>query len=447
MTDPDDLNPALARFRALYGPGEVLSLRAPARINILGEHVDYVTYLPTASLPFGSRQHAMMMLFRPSGDGRIRGASMQEPFAPFEFSLRDESPPEPNGQSWETWLFDRPAPAPHWSNYVKGAAFYARWKYGAALNQGFSFLIDSAIPANSGASSSSALVVLAGAAIRKVNQVECDLETLARESAQAEWYMGTRGGALDHTAICLSRAGHIIHLKHRQAPVEWIPIPDEGYRWVAFFTHPAPKGSEVMLAYNERAAVSRLIIPALRNEPEEKLPEAMTLAELAIRLPQVFRECERMFPALVRERRGHRLKLRARFDHHVGEIDLVNTAIATLGSASVSADAQMRALGGMLNRSHESLRDKYEVSTPEVEALIEILWNDSAIYGARMMGGGFGGNVLGLAAAGEAREAIERVQEAYYRPRGRNAWKEGSVMVSTPGTGLSSLDLSTMNGG
>jgi galactokinase len=107
----------------------------------------------------------------------------------------------------------------------------------------------------------------------------------------------------------------------------------------------------------------------------------------------------------------------------------------------------MRALGDMLNRSHESLRDKYEVSTPEVEELMKILWNDAAIYGARMMGGGFGGNVLALTAAGEVREAIARVQEAYYRPRGRYAREEGSVMVSTPGTGLSSLDLSLVNGG
>lgn len=444
MTDPDDLKAALDRFRTLYGPGEVRALRAPARINVLGEHVDYVTYLPTASLPFGSRQHAMTMLYRPTGDGIVRGASTQEAFAPFEFSLRDESL---TGQDWEAWIFDRPAPAPHWSNYVKGAVFYARWKHGPALNQGLSFLIDSAIPANSGASSSSALVVLAGAAIRQVNRVECELEMLARESAQAEWYMGTRGGALDHTAICLSRAGHVIHLQHRDTPVEWIPIPDADYRWVTFFTHPAPKGSEVMLAYNERAAVSRLILPALRNEMAGELPEAITPEELAVRLPQVYRECERVFPALVRERRGHPLKLRARFDHHVGEIDLVNRAIATIGNPALPPDAQMRALGDMLNRSHESLRDKYEVSTPEVEDLIEILWNDAAIYGARMMGGGFGGNVLALTAADEVRDAIARVQEAYYRPRGRNAWKEGSVMVSTPGTGLSSLDLSTVNRG
>jgi galactokinase len=89
------------------------------------------------------------------------------------------------------------APAPHWSNYVKGAVSFARWKYGARVERGFDFLIESSIPPQSGASSSSALVTLAGAAIRRVNRIDFELNELARDSSQAEWFVGTRGGALD----------------------------------------------------------------------------------------------------------------------------------------------------------------------------------------------------------------------------------------------------------
>ena len=62
-------------FLELYGDGPVTLLRVPARINILGEHIDYVSYIPTASLPFGSREHDMVMLYRASETGRVRGAS------------------------------------------------------------------------------------------------------------------------------------------------------------------------------------------------------------------------------------------------------------------------------------------------------------------------------------------------------------------------------------
>ena len=81
-TSVETLNAQLRRltsmceqFVQLYGDGPVSILRAPARINILGEHVDYVSYLPTASLPFGSREHNMLMLYRGSASGRVRGAS------------------------------------------------------------------------------------------------------------------------------------------------------------------------------------------------------------------------------------------------------------------------------------------------------------------------------------------------------------------------------------
>src|SRR5262245_2026676 len=126
------LSAALRRFRELYGDGEITALRAPARINILGEHVDYVSYLPTASLPFGSREHEMLMPFRaaPAGaEERVRGASMLEKFPPFIFRLDKEPILDQTKQSWESIVFNRPAPAPHWSNYVKGAVSFARWKY------------------------------------------------------------------------------------------------------------------------------------------------------------------------------------------------------------------------------------------------------------------------------------------------------------------------------
>jgi len=442
MAEQTRLSAALQRFRELYGDGEMRVLRAPARINILGEHVDYVSYLPTSSLSFASREHEMLMLFQTTDDGQIRGASMLEKFPPFSFALDEEAPEDHTKQTWESFVFNRPAPAPHWSNYVKGAVSFARWKYGASVKQGFNFLIESSIPPNSGASSSSALVVLAGAAIREANRLKCKLDELARDSSQAEWFMGTRGGALDHLTICLATRGHAVHISHSDNRTERVPLPDYRYRWLTFFSHPADKGREVMLEYNERVAVSRLLIPAILNDTKEgKMPKTITLDEVARIYPETFRECERAFPDLVRERRDLSLKLRARMRHHQDEAGRVETAVNLLFQTNTRDDEKMRELGDWINYSHRSLRRFYGVSTPKVERLVKIITADPQVYGARLMGGGFGGNVLALTTAENTQALIDRVQNEFYGPRGRDGVGEGSVMVSTPGNGLELLNL------
>lgn len=465
---------AVQCFHEFYGAGAVHVLRAPARINILGEHVDYVSYLPTASLALGSREHAMWLLWRATEDRQVRGASTDERFAPFSFPV-DEITADAAQHSWESYLFNRPLPAPHWSNYVRGAIAYARWQQGAQIKRGFSFLIDATIPPNSGASSSSALVVLSGAAIRLANQIEFQLAELARDSAQAEWFAGTRGGALDHMTICLAQAGSAVHIAHTEQRSEQVSLPDDELRWLTFFTHPADKGREVMLAYNERAAVARVLIPAVIsgwdvNKPQylahwvdcreawragaqraldglqallNELPATLTLQEAAEFYPPARAECQRLFPMLAQEKSATPLKLRDRAQHHLGEIRRVAAAVELLrGATSNEAEIEVvrRAFGQLINESHASLRDLYEVSTPQVERLVAIVRADPQVYGARLMGGGFGGNVLVLTTAANVQRLVARVQEEFYRPQGRDGINEGAVMISTPGAGLTMQD-------
>src|SRR5262249_47933159 len=154
---------------------------------------------------------------------------------------------------------------------------------------------------------------------------------------------------------------------------------------------------------NERAAVSRLLIPAmLVNNSVNDLPVAITFNDVARLYPETFDECARAFPALVSERRDRPLKLRDRALHHAGEVARVETAAKILIAGTLQPDKVMRELGRLISESHASLRDLYEVSTPEVERLIEIVNADSHVYGARLMGGGFGGNVLALTTAENA---------------------------------------------
>jgi galactokinase len=493
--DEDMLKGKLLRLRGscdlflkLYGDGAVSVLRAPARINILGEHVDYVSYLPTASLPFGSREHDMIMLYRASQNDQVRGASTFDVYPAFDFEL-SEGPPSSESddaqREWVTYLYDKPMPTPHWENYVKGAVFFARLKYGKRAQHGFDFVVDSSIPPGGGASSSSALTVLAGTAIREVNEIQYARDELARDSSQAEWYGGTRGGAMDQMTICLAQRHNAVHISYADMHTDLVPLPDQQFRWTTFFSHEADKGQNVMLEYNERSAVSRIIIPAIiehwrHNRPElyglfekaleefranslsaldslrqtlQELPEEITLAEVEREYRDAFRQCSLAFPALVRERREQALKVRDRALHHLGEVKRVTSALRILRDMSHAeiaegrevAHAGMRAIGELLDESHESLCVLYEVCTPEVDRLVEVIASDPQVYGARLMGGGFGGNVLALTTAEHLSSLIDRVQSGYYGPQGREGQSEGAIMVSTPGAGLSAIDADTVS--
>ncbi|HKS39082.1 MAG TPA: galactokinase family protein [Blastocatellia bacterium] len=456
-----------ALFERYYGGGTVKLLRAPARINILGEHVDYVSYLPTASLPFGSREHDMIMLYRANGTNRVRGASTSNHFAAAEFDLTAVVPSgttENFRADWQDYLFNKPTDSPHWINYVKGAVYYARFKYGARLVQGFDFLIDSSIPPGGGSSSSSALTVLASAAARIVNNIECDARELAFDSASAEWYVGTRGGAMDHLTICLAKRHYAVHLDYASEQTALVEVPDEEYCWVTFFSHAADKGREVMLEYNERAAVARVIIPALIYDWQKAvsfdglqqvingLPDSITLVEIEQRYPEAFHECARAFPALASQRYDQSFKVRDRASHHLGESRRVAAAVKILRNVSANQSASgvesgMSALGELLNQSHESLRDLYSICTSEVNELIRVIERGLEVYGARLMGAGFGGNVLALTKRESASSLIDRVQTEYYKPRSRDGIAEGSILVSTLGDGLSSLELDSFQTG
>lgn len=484
-------NPVLAGKRARltrlcdafferYGDGEVSLLRAPARINILGEHIDYVSYLPTASLTFGSRERDALMLYRKDREPEIRCASTSSAFASSSFLLSEDSV-EPFGDdvvsSWLTFLAQHGAPSPGWQNYIKGAVQFARGKFAKEIVNGFDFVLDSNIPAGGGASSSSALVVLAGAAIREVNGVSFTAAELAHDSSLAEWYIGTRGGSMDHTTICLAEASSAVLISYSTHQTKRLALPDKRFTWLTFFTRPANKGHEVMLEYNERAAVSRLLIPALidgwrETDPQRyrtwadaldsfrhgslaaldtledllmTLPQTISIASLQSENPEVFLQFEQSFPALLNETTRWPLPIRLRSLHHLGEVRRVALAQQTLESIQEESTPETRSdamttIGRLCDESHASLRDLYSVSTNEVEQIIDIVKSDSNVLGARLMGGGFGGNVLVLTNSEQAGSLIERVQAEYYAPRDRDGACEGSVMISTPGKGLALID-------
>ncbi|HJP91412.1 MAG TPA: NTP transferase domain-containing protein [Pyrinomonadaceae bacterium] len=467
-------------FLSQYGDGTVSLLRAPARMGVLGEHIDYVSYLPTASLTFGSRERDALMLYRSSDGPQVRIASTSPRYEPSSFNVFEDQVPalgKTAAADWLSYLSELGTPAAHWQNYIRGAVSFARGKFGEEVKIGFEFALDSDIPPGGGASSSSALVVLGGAAIRQVNDIAFSLEELANDSGMAEWYIGTRGGSMDHITICLAQEARAVLIDYFKHGTRHVSLPDDPFHWITFFTKPADKGREIMIEYNERAAVSRLLIPALLQrwqltdaerydawtstidalangslsalgEAENlllTLPETISINTLRSDYPETLSDLERSFPALLNDTPRWPLKLRSRALHHLGEVRRVALATRTLDSIQSNSTSEsrleaMQQLGKLMDESHASLRELYGVSTSEVEQLIDIIRSHPHVMGARVMGGGFGGNVLALTTRDHSRSLIERVQKDYYDPRQRDGLREGSIIVSTPGQGLAHLD-------
>ena len=448
-----------------FGDGPVSLLRAPARIGILGEHIDYVSYLPTASLTFGSRERDALMLYRRSPEPVVRCISSKPRYQASSFSLNTSVPEFGTDAEakWLAFLFANGTPKGHWRNYVEGAVAFARGKFGKQIQDGFDFALDSNIPAGGGASSSSALDVLGGAAIRDVNAVSWSPEELAKDSALAEWFIGTRGGSMDHITICMAQPASAVLINYATGQTRNVALPDEPFAWLTFFSKPADKGREVMIEYNERAAVSRLLIPAVIDiwkstapgRYEEwrdvldllntgsldafdkaetlltSLPETISIDTISTTYPPAFAALQRSFPALLDEKSRWPLKLRVRALHHLSEVKRVALATQTLNSFqdednSFDTFAAMQSIGKLLDASHASLRDLYEVSVPEVEELVRIIRNDTHVLGARLMGGGFGGNVLALTTRDHAPKSYSKSAGAILRAS-RSRWRSRRI--------------------
>jgi len=463
----------MKEFRERFGGGEIGFATAPARINIIGEHIDYVEYFKTAVLPFASDRHIMILAFRPRDDDLVRAETLAPGYPPGSFSIGEFRPPDdPDpGRRWMSYLAELGVPPPSWINYIKASAFYLQNLHPEENLRGIDLLVDSTIPPAGGASSSSALVVASGIGMRVANGMEIEMEELAESSSRAEWLVGTRGGKMDHATMCFAEENHALLISFHPFSAVPIPMPVERYRWVTFYAHPADKGNAVMSEYNERSILSKFIIPALlrdvlsRNKPLERrwrsvlkaiasrdrarldrewgtieavlslLPQSITLRRFLSAFGEMEGELRELYPALFQVKgMDSPLKVRDRAEHHLGEIRRVIAAAEILKEAHEAGSEgdirleldMMSQIGRLLDETHRSLRDLYEVSTEGIEELIRLVRSCDGVLGARVMGGGFGGNVLALIVEENVRRTIEKVRSRSYGE---------PIMTSSPGNG------------
>jgi galactokinase len=318
----------------------VSAIRAfgPGRVNLIGEHTDYNDGL---CLPFAIAAGVTVEASDgPEGTIEARALDLGEA---------------------DTFALDDPGPSDGWRAFVRGTA--AELQRAGHELRGATLSIRGDVPRGSGLSSSAALeVALALALLAHSDRPEPDRRDLARLCSRVEndW-VGAETGLLDQLAALCGREGHAIRLDMRTLEIDPVALDLGGYRLVTVDS--GVEHSHAGSGYNDRRRECREACEALGIA---SLRDAR--AEDATDLPD---------------------PLDRRVRHVVEENARVDAAVAALRARDLEA------LGNLLDASHASLRDNYEVSVPEVEATVERLAAAGAA-GARIMGGGFGGAVLAL---------------------------------------------------
>ena len=344
--------------------GDVVTASAPGRVNLIGEHTDYNGgfVLPTV-IPQRTR---VTLALR--GDDEVRATSRECGAGAYRLGA------EARGGGW--------------LDYVQGvtAALAAD---GHAL-AGFDLEIASEVPAGAGVSSSAALAIAVLRALRDAFGLPLDDLALARIARRAEnELVGAPVGIMDPLVVSLGEPGVALLVDTRALEVSRHPLPAslELVVIASGLTHDhAAGGYRVRRAECERAA-ALLGVATLRELGDADLSRAAALP-----------------PPLDR-----------RVRHVVTENARVLAAVRALDGGDADA------LGALFAASHASMRDDFEISTPEIDELVAIAAADRDVVAARLTGGGFGGSIVALARRGAAAGAARRVAEAYRRATGRTA--------------------------
>lgn len=361
MAESDaDLSALGAGFQAHFGALRAgVVARAPGRVNLIGEHVDY-NDLPVLPMALGQRTS---IVAQPRDDRRVRCASAKSRFGPREFELSAEIARSPQGD---------------WCNYVKAAAQALVREFG--LERGADLFVSSDLPSSAGLSSSSALVVAAGLALAAVNGVALEPLDFAERMARAERYVGVESGGMDQAICLLGRDGHALKLDFAPLRAEALPCPGDWRFVVAHSLVEADKSGAAREAYNQRraecAAALELLLASGELQGEPRSYRGLLEVHGAEKLAWI---AERVLAG----------ELLARARHQLSEFARVQRARKCL----VCADAE--GFGEALDESHASLRDDYSVSCPELDALVELARASGAL-GARLTGAGFGGCIVAL---------------------------------------------------
>ena len=360
--DADRCEHLRKEFRNLYSE-TCRVYRAPGRINLIGEHTDYNDgFVMPAAIHF-----YCWVAIAPTKDRTIEVHST-------------------NLNQRRIFDLDRPRRQGDWSDYVQGVAVILE-QSGIRLS-GARILISSEVPMGSGLSSSAALEVAAGFALLDSQHAALDLPKLALACQRAEnEFVGARCGIMDQFVACYGRAGHLLMLDCRTLDYRFLRLP-ENVRMVICNT--MVKHLNAAGEYNTRRAECEEGVRLL----SKKFPGLSSLRDLT---PAKVESSKEMLPPVIQKRCRH----------------VVTENQRVLAAAAALEKDNLKKLGALVAESHRSLRDDYEVSSPELDLMVELANQIQGIYGSRMTGGGFGGCTVNVVATEAVSEFENKIAAAY----------------------------------
>ena len=368
----------IKKFIELYGTdGEIHSFFAPGRVNLIGEHTDYNGgHVFPCALTLGTYGIA-----RKRKDNLLRLYSLNfERFGVIETSLDDLTPYKEAG----------------WTNYPKGV-IWAFEKKGYHLPVGMDLLIYGNIPNGSGLSSSASLEVLTGLIIKELYGFDVSMVDIALIGQYSENnFNGCNCGIMDQFASAMGKKDHAIFLDTNTLEYEYAPVVLKDAKIV--IVNSKVKHSLVDSAYNQR-----------RNECEMALKELQTVVDIKSLGDLTEEEFEAHKDAIQSEIRRKRAK------HAVYENQRTIQAVAALKAGDVGT------FGKLMNASHVSLRDDYEVSCEEIDILVDIAWSVEGVIGSRITGGGFGGCTVNIVKNEAVENFTAAIEEIYEKKVGHKA--------------------------
>jgi galactokinase len=361
------------QFHELFGEGGRLHVvRAPGRANIIGEHTDYNDgfVFPMAIEP------EVRIVCRSRDDGKVRLASTAFPGEIVEFSTQEKIE---RGE-------------PKWTNYPRGVA--AEMIQAGVPLPGIDALISNTLPVGGGLSSSAALEVATALAFLALAGLKMDPQRLALLCQKAEHeFARVPSGIMDQTIVVSAKAGHAMLLDCRDMSKQFVPLDANELRVVIV-------NSEVKheLGGGEYAA---------RRKQCEQGVEYFQKHYPGREIKALRDVTMEMIETAAREKKMDEVVLK-RCRHVVGENARCTSAAALLGKRDYEE------AGELLVQSHNSLRDDYEVSTAELDFLVEESMKSKGVYGARMTGGGFGGCIVALVQPRAAEPLIAHLEKTYH---------------------------------
>lgn len=354
-------------FVAAYGQASEAAYFSPGRVNLIGEHTDYNggSVFPCA-LSFGA-----YLLLRKNGTNKVNFRSLNQPEV-VELTLDQLTTP-----------LDKV-----WANYPLGV-FAQYIKRGVEIKEGFDILIWGNVPNGAGLSSSAALEVVTAYALNDQLGTGYNRTVLAQIGQKAEHeFAHVMCGIMDQFASANGAKDSAIHLNCDTLEFELVPVKLEGVKILISNTHSPHKLDSG--AYNQRVAECKLAVEQLNKVRPLKYLAELTEAE--------FKSIESAITDVTAHKRAR---------HVVGEVQRTSDAVKALKAGDLIQ------FGKLMNASHVSLRDDYEVTGLQLDTMAEEAWKIEGVIGSRMTGGGFGGCTVSLVKDEAIDTFIEKVGAAY----------------------------------